>query len=186
MFPFVPTRGGLTRNRLPLISRWKILDNLRRSLVAPAIVALFLFDWTIAPGRPGVWTAVTVGALAFPVSLRLFAWLRGPRPGQTWGIFARTSFEDLRADAARMMLQLTFIANQASEMLHAVGITLVRLVMAGGRLRSGKPRAAGSAPHPDLTVHTSSCTCCQAPADRHRRGIVFNAAPAHCPPPSPS
>ena len=32
LFPCVPTRGGLTRNRLPLISRWKILDNLRRSL----------------------------------------------------------------------------------------------------------------------------------------------------------
>ena len=70
LFPYVPTRGGLTRNRLPLISRWKILDNLRRSLLAPAIVALFLFGWTIAPGRAAVWTAMTVGALAFPVALR--------------------------------------------------------------------------------------------------------------------
>ena len=34
LFPWVPTRHGLERNRLPLISRWKILDNLRRSLVA--------------------------------------------------------------------------------------------------------------------------------------------------------
>ena len=32
LFPFVPTRAGLKRNRLPLIARWKILDNLRRSL----------------------------------------------------------------------------------------------------------------------------------------------------------
>ena len=56
LFPYVPSRGGLKRNRLPLISRWKILDNLRRSLLAPAVVALFLFGWTIAPGRPAVWT----------------------------------------------------------------------------------------------------------------------------------
>jgi hypothetical protein len=32
LFPWVPSRAGLTRNRLPLISRWKIFDNLRRSL----------------------------------------------------------------------------------------------------------------------------------------------------------
>src|SRR5438477_8474118 len=39
LFPWVPTRGsGLARNSLPLISRWKILDNLRRSLIAPATV----------------------------------------------------------------------------------------------------------------------------------------------------
>ncbi len=36
LFPFVPSRAGLARNRLPLISRWKIFDNLRRSLVPPA------------------------------------------------------------------------------------------------------------------------------------------------------
>ncbi|MDP2871979.1 MAG: carbohydrate-binding protein, partial [Bacillota bacterium] len=28
LLPFVPTRSGIERNRLPLISRWKILDNL--------------------------------------------------------------------------------------------------------------------------------------------------------------
>ena len=31
---------GFAKNRLPLISQWKILDNLRRSLVAPALLAL--------------------------------------------------------------------------------------------------------------------------------------------------
>ena len=39
LFPVVPMRGGLERNRLPLISRWKLFDNLRRSLVAPATLA---------------------------------------------------------------------------------------------------------------------------------------------------
>ena len=46
-----PTRGGLERNRLPLISRWKIFDNLRRSLVAPALLALLAAAWTVLPGR---------------------------------------------------------------------------------------------------------------------------------------
>jgi cyclic beta-1,2-glucan synthetase len=58
LFPLVPTRAGLERNRLPLIARWKILDNLRRSLVAPSLVALFVAGWTLLPGRPLVWTLV--------------------------------------------------------------------------------------------------------------------------------
>ena len=32
LFPYVPTAQGMARNQLPFISRWKILDNLRRSL----------------------------------------------------------------------------------------------------------------------------------------------------------
>ena len=52
LFPVVPTRSGLRRNRLPLISRWKILDNLRRSLMAPATVALLLLGVDDPAGQP--------------------------------------------------------------------------------------------------------------------------------------
>jgi cyclic beta-1,2-glucan synthetase len=55
LFPVVPTRQGLERNRLPLISRWKIFDNLRRSLVAPATVAFLALAWTRLPGQPRSW-----------------------------------------------------------------------------------------------------------------------------------
>ena len=163
LFPYVPTRGRLTRNRLPLISRWKIFDNLRRSLLAPALVALFLFGWTIAPGSAAVWTAATVGALALPVVLRLLACLRGPRTGQTWSIFARNSFEDLGADAARVMLQLTFTANQACEMLHAIGITLVRLVTPRGRLLEWETSAANAHRTRDLSARTFVMTMLPSP-----------------------
>ena len=37
LLPLVPTPLGLERNRLPLIAQWKILDNLRRSLLPPAL-----------------------------------------------------------------------------------------------------------------------------------------------------
>ena len=69
LFPFVPSRTGLTRNRLPLIARWKILDNLRRSLLPPATLLLLVLGWTVLPGRPVVWTAV--GARGARVSAAL-------------------------------------------------------------------------------------------------------------------
>ncbi len=64
LFPFVPSRAGLQRNLLPMIARWKILDNLRRSVVPPATLLLLLAGWVLLPGRPIVWT--------------LMAWQRWP------------------------------------------------------------------------------------------------------------
>jgi cyclic beta-1,2-glucan synthetase len=53
-------------NRLPAISRWKILDNLRRSLMAPALMVLFAAAWTVLPGSPLVWMALGLLILVFP------------------------------------------------------------------------------------------------------------------------
>ena len=127
LFPVVPTRSGLRRNRLPLISRWKILDNLRRSLMAPATVALLLLAWTILPGSPGLWTAAVLAALAFslyPLALRA---LGGPPPQQPWRVFLRVVREDANTALAQTGLQLTFLASQAWDRVHAIGLTLVRL-----------------------------------------------------------
>ncbi len=66
LLPVVPTRIGWRRNQLSLIARWKIFDNLRRSLVAPAIVALLLAGWTILPGSALLWTVIGLGALDVP------------------------------------------------------------------------------------------------------------------------
>ena len=66
LFPFVPSRAGVARNRLPLIARWKILDNLRRSLLPPATLLLLVLGWTVLPGHATVWTAAGLAALAFP------------------------------------------------------------------------------------------------------------------------
>lgn len=43
------------RNPLSLIARWKILDNLRRSLVAPFMFFWFIAAWTVLPGAEEFW-----------------------------------------------------------------------------------------------------------------------------------
>jgi cyclic beta-1,2-glucan synthetase len=145
LFPFVPSRSGFQRNRLPLISRWKILDNLRRSLLAPATVALLLLGWTVLPGSPAVWTAVGLAALVFPVCSRLAEMLGGPSPEQSWSALLRTAGEDLKTAAARAALQLTFVASQAYESLHAISVTLVRLGITHDRLLEWETTAASAA-----------------------------------------
>jgi cyclic beta-1,2-glucan synthetase len=144
LFPFVPSPTGLRRNRLPLVSRWKILDNLRRSLMAPATVALLLLGWTVLPGTPVAWTAIGLTSVALPVFLRLFQLLGGPTRLESGAVFLRASLEDLSTDAARASLQLAFLANQACEMLHAITVTLVRLGITQRRLLEWETAAASA------------------------------------------
>jgi len=145
LFPFVPSRTGVTRNRLPVIARWKILDNLRRSLLPPATVLLLVLGWTLFPGHPLAWTAVALSALAFPALFLAVDGLRGPRRGQSWGVFLRTASEDLKTAAARFGLQVTFVASDASQRVHAIAITLVRLGVTQRRLLEWETAAASAA-----------------------------------------
>ena len=134
LFPVVHTREGLERNRLPAISRWKILDNLRRSLIGPATVALFVAGWIALPGQPWVWTLAALAAVGFPLYQRLAEVLAGPAQAQRWSVFWRTAAENVRTAAIQCGLHLTFLANQAAEMVHAIGVTLIRLAITRRRL----------------------------------------------------
>ncbi len=64
----VPGPGGLILdNPISALSRWKILDNLRRSLVVPAQILLLLSAWLML-SNPRFWTIVVVGSvLALPL-----------------------------------------------------------------------------------------------------------------------
>lgn len=144
LFPFVPSRAGLKRNRLPLISRWKILDNLRRSLMAPATLAVLVLGWTVLPGTPMAWTAIGLAALAMPVCLRLLQLLRGPTPFESGRAFLRTTIEDTETDVVRVILELAFLANHAYEMVDAITVTLVRLGITKHRLLEWETAAASA------------------------------------------
>jgi len=64
----VPGPGGLILdNPISALSRWKILDNLRRSLVIPAQILLLVLAWSILL-QPIMWTIAVAGSiLALPV-----------------------------------------------------------------------------------------------------------------------
>ncbi|HUG53050.1 MAG TPA: glucoamylase family protein, partial [Vicinamibacteria bacterium] len=148
LFPFVPTRGGAwERNRLPLISRWKIFDNLRRSLVPPATVLLLLAAWTVLPGSATAWTAAVLLAMAFPVYPLVLRTLAGPRRHQPSAVFLRAMWEELRTALARVALQITFVAYHAHQMVHTIGLTLVRLVLTQRRLLEWETAAAAARAH---------------------------------------
>jgi len=79
--------GKRRPNALPALARWKIFDNLRRSLVprAPAAAGR---GWMLAPQPAGMWTLFALALLVGPVlCAALLELVRKPRgrPGPpTW------------------------------------------------------------------------------------------------------
>ena len=144
LLPVVPTRHGFERNHLPGISRFKILDNLRRSLVAPGYVAFLAAAWTVLPGHPGAWTAAALLALSFPAWPALLRLLKLPAHGSL-RVFLHGVLADLATAFARFFLDLTLLAYHAFAMLHAVSLTLVRLVITQRRLLEWETAAAATA-----------------------------------------
>lgn len=120
IFGFRPSVGGI-----PAVGLWKMLDNLRRSLLAPLAVLTLLLGWTM-PQAAG-WTVAVVAMLMLPYLIALpFAVL----PGRA-GITSRSHLEALWSDArlagARVGLNLILLADTAWSMLDAVVRSLFRL-----------------------------------------------------------
>ena len=66
LFRRVPgVAGRRERNPLSILSQWKILDNLRRSLVPPALVLLLALGWTVL-SPAAYWTLAVLGIMAIP------------------------------------------------------------------------------------------------------------------------
>jgi cellobiose phosphorylase len=66
LLPILPRlKGSSRKNPLSLLSWWKILDNLRRSLIPLALTLLLLSGWTILSSA-WFWTLVVIGIILIP------------------------------------------------------------------------------------------------------------------------
>ncbi|PYT10422.1 MAG: hypothetical protein DMF60_00120, partial [Acidobacteria bacterium] len=135
LFPWVRDgKNRIVRNRLPLISRWKILDNLRRSLVAPMMLLWLAAAWTILPGSSLFWTLAVFVVLAFPVYAHVTnALMLHPR-GIPWTSHFWSVWGDIRTNTSQFGLSLAFIGHQACLQLHAILLTWYRKVISKKKL----------------------------------------------------
>ena len=72
IFGMVPTRDGRGKNPISLLNKWKIADNLRRSLLAPASVAMLLGGWFLGPTAAIAASAGVAGLLLWPTAINIF------------------------------------------------------------------------------------------------------------------
>ena len=134
MFPRVPDESGTkVKNPISIISRWKIFDNLRRSLVEPATFLLLVLGWLALGGVPKWWTLATVCILFIPAWLEFL--LKVFR-----AVWARDTIAGYEAITAlytahvNVFFTLTFLAHQTLVSLDAVIRALVRRFVTHCRL----------------------------------------------------
>jgi cellobiose phosphorylase len=88
LLPGVPGPGMTRRkNPLPILAKWLILDNLRRSLVAAAMLAAFLLGWFGLPSAAWTWTAMLVGVFFLPDFLRSVRTLASKPRHLSWSTY---------------------------------------------------------------------------------------------------
>ncbi|GAB3252120.1 GH36-type glycosyl hydrolase domain-containing protein [Chitinimonas naiadis] len=154
----VPTAGtGTNRRGSPLsaLSQWKLLDNLRRSLVPIALLLFLLVGWTLPSA--GLWTMVAVGMLLAPTLLSGLVDLFR-RPDE---VLLRQQLSIIYQAAARHVLQVLFelacLPYQAYYSLDAILRTLWRTAFSHRRLLEWNPssetdREAASSKRNTLTA----------------------------------
>jgi cyclic beta-1,2-glucan synthetase len=117
-------------NLITFISQWKILDNLRRSLLEPAFLLLFLSGWFWLPGRPAFWTVATLLIWWVPVLSRLlFALLRFPHTWRGLSPWVRDSARGFREDAIVTLCALIFLPHQALISMDAIVRAMGRMFL---------------------------------------------------------
>jgi cyclic beta-1,2-glucan synthetase len=126
----VPDAAGRpVKNQLPVTARWKIFDNLRRSLLAPSLLVLLLAGWTVLPGGPLLWSALALATLAFPV----LAQVGRAMSSRVRGVSVRMHVAAERAGLALTLQQtglwIALQLHQAGLMLDAIARTLWRLLV---------------------------------------------------------
>ena len=118
--------GGTRRNCLPLIARWRILDNLRRSVLAPTLVVALLAVWFLVPTLALPWTIAAVCIPGIPALLDVWSrvwgfatrWLRKSAPEEP---------DPLRPALAFWLCEVAFLPHVAAVVCAAIARTAVRV-----------------------------------------------------------
>ncbi len=117
--------GAKRRNNFSALSKWMIVDNLRRSLVAPSLVLMLVVGWMFLPGNPWFWTLLAIFAHGGQIFTDLVTGLaQGRRRGAVRGLFAQ-----LVDQAGRWFLAIAYLPFEAAISVHAIAATLWRTLI---------------------------------------------------------
>lgn len=120
------SKGTLIKNPLSVISRWKIFDNMRRSLTAPALMVLIFLSLGILPGSTWVWLGFLVLTIALPVFADMADVILKSSRANSRSYTALAGFENV---FYQIILMIIFLPYKAYLMIDAILRTLGRLMI---------------------------------------------------------
>ncbi len=139
--------GRRSRASLPGIARWKMIDNLRRTLSAPLAAGTLVAAWTLTSVPAVPWTAFVLAAMIVPPALPVLVGLRPRRQGISKRSHLLAVGADVSLAVAHVGLGLAFLAHQAWLMVDAILRTLARLYITHRRLLEWTTAARAKASH---------------------------------------
>ncbi len=134
LFARVPDESGrLVPNPISTLSKWKLFDNLRRTLVEPLTFLVFILGWFVLPGGALYWTAAACLLLFLP-GLVQFAFSFGRALLKFSFVAARESVAALAGSLGITLLNLIFLAHHMLLSVDAIVRSLLRTLVSGRRL----------------------------------------------------
>jgi cyclic beta-1,2-glucan synthetase len=121
-------------NPLSVLSQWKILDNLRRSLVPVALMLLMLGHWLLLPEFGGLGTLLVLAIITLPGLLSALVNALCKPADLPWSMHLRLVAGMCGQQLSQVFLTLAFLPYDAFISLDAVGRTLWRLLVTHKRL----------------------------------------------------
>lgn len=137
----VNSRGEKVRNPLSPLSKWKILDNLRRSLYAPALLVLVAAALFYLPGHPFHWFLFILLSMFLPLFLELVdTWIMGrtQTPSRSYTRRQKVKF-GIKGTLQYLLLELVFLPYEAYVALEAIVIALYRQFISKNNLLEWVP-----------------------------------------------
>ncbi len=121
-------------NPLSGLSKWKILDNLRRSLIPASLVLLLLGGWMMLPGRGWLGSLLVLAIIMLPGLLATLVGLVGRPADLPWAMHLREEGAQAGRQLGQALLTLAFLPYDALISLDAIGRTLLRMLVTRKRL----------------------------------------------------
>ena len=129
--------GQAAHNATSLLSRWKLFDNLRRSIVPAALTLLLLLSWMFLPPA-WLWTAVVAGIVLIPaVCVSLVALFRKAVELPLVPHVRRIA-KSVCVSLAQGMLTIAFLPYEAFFSLDAIVCTGIRMLITRKRMLEWK------------------------------------------------
>ena len=130
-----------TSSEVPAAGRWKMLDNLRRTLSAPACVLSLLAGLALPFAAGAVWIGFVLLTVLLPTLIPVVAAIVPRRSGTTLRSHLAAFGSDLRLALTQWALVITFLGHQSCLMGDAITRTLVRLFLTRRHLLEWVPAA---------------------------------------------
>ncbi|MBC7712312.1 MAG: hypothetical protein H7177_03180, partial [Rhizobacter sp.] len=139
LLPWIMGREG---RAISIIGRWKMFDNLRRSLLTPMTFLLLVTLFCIREINTTPWLLVILASLSVPHLLPFLTGLFAYQKKVPFVVQTRSLFEDLLLGISRFILNIVFLPYQSWILIDAIVRTCVRLFFTKRKLLEWTTSAA--------------------------------------------